>query len=117
MNKKQKITYSIIAASIITAGEVIYRKIGGHAAGGIYSDPHTWGELAKRIPSFIAFFAIIFLVLLTYELLGKNKTNAICPKCRECFATPDIKSAICPKCFSKAEKLEGFYEKHPDFHK
>lgn len=113
MNAKEKIGISLFFASLVTIFDVLHRKIGGHASGGRFSLPHTWIELKESVPEFIGFFCFTFIAVAIYQFAGKG-VEAICPKCEESFTTSNIQNAICPKCGAGAEKLKGFYERHPN---
>jgi anaerobic ribonucleoside-triphosphate reductase len=116
MSTKEKIGLSIFVASFGTIIDVLYQKIGGHASGGRFSHPHTWPELKENVPEFICLFFVIFAGMAIYQFAGK-KTDVICPKCEESFETSDIKNSLCPKCGTQAERLKGFYERHPNLRK
>ena len=38
-----------------------------------------------------------------------------CTKCGKVFDSKLVKNSMCPKCDGALEKLEGFYERHPEF--
>jgi hypothetical protein len=101
-------------ATVGTSFSVLHKKIGGHASGGRYSEPHTWSELIPDIPFFISYFLVILFGTLAYQALSANKETAICPSCGHVFETDNIEFAYCPKCGVKAEIIDGFYNRHPD---
>ena len=60
--KKDRFIYSLIAAAIFTIVKILHKKIGGLLSGGLYSDSHSWSELTAMIPSFLLFFAVLFVL-------------------------------------------------------
>ena len=73
MNKTKKDMFSSFGIALIgTFINIIYKKIGGHAAGGIYTEPHTWDEMLQLIPSFLTTFFIIFCVFFLYFSVAKS---------------------------------------------
>jgi len=114
MDKQSKITFSLLIATGGTVTKVIHNKVGGFYRPEDYSEKHTWGEILSLTPSYILLFLLLLLGSLAYFFILNKQTDAICPKCGECFVTSNLKAATCQKCGSKAEKLEGFYERHPE---
>lgn len=72
MNEK-KILSALGIALIGTVINVLYKKIGGHSAGGNYSESHTWSEILQLIPSFLTTFFVIFVVFFLYFSISKTK--------------------------------------------
>ncbi|WP_028579785.1 hypothetical protein [Desulfogranum japonicum] len=86
---------ALVFATTGTIFNVLHKKIGGHASGGRYSDPHTWTEMRDLAPQFIGLFIIIFLAVYFYDSLSSRKT-LICPQCERPFDS--YKKNIDSKC-------------------
>ena len=114
MNKIEKISYSLLIASAVTIFKFAHKKIGGLLSGGVYSDSHSWHEMRSFIPEFIIIFIVFLSGSLIFFFLIKKPIDAICPNCKNCFKVNELKTATCPDCKVKAEKLEGFYQRHPE---
>ena len=106
----------------------MYNKITTLLAGvclislGISFKKHGWHHLYDfPIPQSTAILVIIvgFLVIL-FALFQKTKLNKpenqflICPQCLTPFDQKAVPSEQCPICKVNLEKLEGFYERHPE---
>ena len=67
----------------------------------------------------IAFILMVYKSVWALRALWKNDytnepENVMCLNCRSVFVYDVIKSLNCSKCGGSLEKLEGFYERHPD---
>ena len=112
---KSKLLKSFGKGTIVTAIVVLWRKIGGYASGGNYSEPHTWEELNEFIPEFFFFFVVTSLGLYIFEQFKTEPINHICTVCDEAFSyTGKNKEGRCPKCGGKSEPAIGFYARHPE---
>ena len=61
-NAKKRLVFSLLFASGISVFNVLHERFGGMLAGGIYSSPHSWQEIYNRLPSFLGFFCIAFII-------------------------------------------------------
>ena len=48
VTRKQKYYFAFFVASLWTVIDILHKKIGGLLSGAVYSDPHTWPEIAKK---------------------------------------------------------------------
>jgi len=58
---KKRINFSFASATIGTLFFVIFKKIGGHLSGGIYSDSHSWIELFDNVHEFVICFIVVYV--------------------------------------------------------
>jgi len=74
-----------------------------------------WGQSVSPLGD-IGFF--VFGIILVYITIFKSdflvKQGYICPNCEETVERTGTKEISCPKCGTKMEKLNGFYERHPE---
>lgn len=63
-------------------------------------------------------FLAVGILIFIYALRTKEKDFEdkfmICPKCKEPFDKADVPNSHCPKCNTKLEALDGFYDRHPE---
>jgi ribosomal protein L37E len=112
MNKKDRILLGLLVASFVTMLHIGWRKFGGLASGGRYSDSHTWTELYLYLPEFAFLFAIVFTGFFVWQGMKKNEIYFKCPQCGKVKATFEKNESICQECGAKLEHLDGFYERH-----
>ena len=63
---KEHIILSSIFSFVVTFVFILHKKIGGLLSGGVYSEPHSWGELLQKAPSFLLVYFFIFFVAFLY---------------------------------------------------
>ena len=114
MSRKNRILLSLFAASFVTLLHIGWRKFGGLVSGGRYSDPHSWTELYSYLPEFVFLFVVVFVGIFVLESMKKKEVYLKCPKCGNVIATCENIENVCQECGSTLERLDGFYERHPE---
>ncbi len=79
-------------------------------------DTISWNELfSERLDNILILSAITFVFgyLLSNSLKGDAK-YLICYKCQTPYDKSKLCSDQCPSCKHQLEKLEGFYQRHPE---
>lgn len=63
-----------------------------------------------------AFGVLILLYGLFRKSIPKSYDDnfVICISCLKSFYAKDVKNSSCPECDGNIEKLEGFYDRHPE---
>ena len=62
----------------------------------------------------LTIFGLFLLVIGIFKSQSVTSRKYICPKCEEIVERSGSDDIYCPKCGTKMEPLEGFYERHPD---
>ena len=77
---------------------------------GIYQD---FSQIKWPLGGGFLLIGILFF-LVSFKKQNGNTVDFICPNCEETVKGTEGKDVYCPKCGTKMEPLEGFYERHPD---
>ncbi|MDD5452102.1 MAG: hypothetical protein PHT49_09445 [Desulfovibrionales bacterium] len=88
-----------------------------HGAWTHYGEPIMLGD--APIPVGILAFIIAGLsvwlgIRKKTELAFKEEEYLICRRCKDTYASNTVPDRHCPKCNIELERLEGFYDRHPD---
>ncbi len=77
---------------------------------------YTYVDLSNVKWPFFIFTSIYGLICLYISIYNKGSRTCywICPRCMGSFRLSDKKEHHCPTCKISLEKLEGFYERHPE---
>ncbi len=108
-----KITYVLLGILLIIFGVFLLFSPVYHDF--LYDYYYNFGQYHKLL-------GLIFIgigSLLSYWSYKKKPkyfedTFLICPNCKKPFNEKDIKNKLCPECKIVLEKLDGFYERHPE---
>lgn len=79
---------------------------------------YLYGYPISRATGVIVLIFGIFLILYGWFRKAEDKQDheklLICTNCRKIFKIREISQNQCPSCKSDLEKLDGFYERHPE---
>jgi hypothetical protein len=98
--------------SFLLGVDILYEKGFNHH--GIYID------LSESYISFSIISFAISILFIAIAIRSRKNTDAFEEKCVMCtscikpYYEKDLKNGKCPVCQSKVERLEGFYERHPE---
>ena len=121
MNNKHK--YSLISGSVFGVLGIfigtISEKLG--IARGKVPETISWNEFfSERLDEVFMTSATTFALGYALYFFGWFKHDSIylmCSKCGTPFDSKDVISNSCPNCKVQLERIEGFYDRHPEFKK
>jgi hypothetical protein len=87
---------------------------------GGFSFHGVFGAVSKLTALGIIVFGVIWVRFgykrVTSETTLTRKTKYLkCVGCGQVYSFHEIENNTCPKCHKEVEKIEGFFERHPEF--
>ena len=118
MNRSEKrINESIaIAAAITTLVLVIYfiSEMVGYNKMNLGASPKSFSEVLGDWPRFLSLGMFFFAGVFWWQMSKKEPEYLICVNCAVTAAKGNETSKNCIKCGGQLEKLEGYFDRHPE---
>ena len=111
---KERIAFAVLLAFVGLFIGVIAEKYG--ISRSKVPNTITWNKFfSERLDDVFYYIATCSLIgFLFPSIIFSNQKFLICPKCQNTYYKDDVKDKICTTCNVSLEKLEGFYERHPE---